>query len=260
MDLAFALTDFKFQGLTVDKLIVMLNLQGMNHDLATLYVSISRVRRIEDLKIWKLDIKNEEAIKHLLRIQRPEFIRLWRATYDEHGVWKPVRLAYARIAPKKKLMNEFLKAQIHTLLMHELCAWFTKCNLTKPRGKKTGKKTNLIMRLREYMRSVQVEIDEFDVKNEASRRSRFSRTTSEKSDISHTQANRSGHTLGMCSLVGSLQYTYFTLCRRDHRVWVCAEETFARPRVQGPHPRPTSRVSMPKTLIACVASKGVRRR
>ncbi len=117
VDLAFALTDFKFQGLTVDKLIVMLNLQGMNHDLATLYVGISRVRRIEDLKIWKLDVKNEEAIKHLLRIRRPEFIRLWRATYDEHGIWKPARLAYARIAPKKNLMNEFLKAQIETLLM-----------------------------------------------------------------------------------------------------------------------------------------------
>ena len=52
IDLGFAFTDYKVQGLTLDKLIIVLNKQGARHDLATIYVGISRVTRLQDLRIW----------------------------------------------------------------------------------------------------------------------------------------------------------------------------------------------------------------
>ena len=52
VDLGFAFTDYKVQGLTLDKLIIMFNLQGIpRHDLATVYVGISRLRRIQSISI-----------------------------------------------------------------------------------------------------------------------------------------------------------------------------------------------------------------
>ena len=204
VDLAFAFTDYKVQRITFNKLIVMLNKQEMRHDLAMLYVGISRVRKIEDLRICRLDVNNEDAIKHLLKIKRPEFIRLWRATYDYQGVWRPEKLAYARIASKKNLIDEFLNADIETVPMNELGTWFARCNIAKPRGKKGKERANLIMILREHMVFLHNEIEAFHAKNEASLRSSSSRTTSERSDSSHARANRSGHAPGMCSLVGSL--------------------------------------------------------
>ena len=51
VDLGFAFTDYKLQGLTLDKLIIMLNQQEARHDLATVYVGISRLRRIQSRSI-----------------------------------------------------------------------------------------------------------------------------------------------------------------------------------------------------------------
>ena len=52
LDLGFAYTDFKIQGLTIDRLVVMLNKeQSARIDLATLYVAFSRVKRSDHLRL-----------------------------------------------------------------------------------------------------------------------------------------------------------------------------------------------------------------
>ena len=55
VDLGFAFTDYKVQCLTLDQLIIMLNKDAALHDLATIYVGISRVTRIVDLRIWPIN-------------------------------------------------------------------------------------------------------------------------------------------------------------------------------------------------------------
>jgi len=87
---------YKVQGLTLAALIIMLNKETARHDLATLYVGISRVTRLLDLKIWPIDYTDDRAIKHLVSIKRPQFIRVWRKGYDKRGTWTPGRLAYAK--------------------------------------------------------------------------------------------------------------------------------------------------------------------
>ena len=87
---------YKVQGLTLAALIIMLNKETARHDLATLYVGISRVTRLRDLKIWPIDCDSDRAIKHLLRIKRPPFIQVWRKGYNNKGRWTQVRLAYTK--------------------------------------------------------------------------------------------------------------------------------------------------------------------
>ncbi len=70
VDLGFSFTDFKMQGLTVkkgQKLILVLNRQTAKFDIGTISVGLSRVTRIEDIRILPLDLDNPADIKHLLR-------------------------------------------------------------------------------------------------------------------------------------------------------------------------------------------------
>ena len=76
VDLGFAFTDYKVQGLTLDQMIIMLNKDAALHDLATIYVGISRVTRIVDLRIWPINCEDEDEIKHLVSIKRPLFIQV----------------------------------------------------------------------------------------------------------------------------------------------------------------------------------------
>ena len=106
VNLSFAFTDYKVQGLTLDKLIVMLNKQAARHDLATIYVGISRVRRLQDLMIWPINCNDDKVIEHLVRIRRPEFIQIWRKGYDNEGTWTSALLAYARRRNDGKLLDQ----------------------------------------------------------------------------------------------------------------------------------------------------------
>ncbi len=106
VDLGFAFTDYRVQGLTVKKLNIMLNKQLAPHDLATLYVGISRVKRLADLKIWPIDCTDEHAIKHLVSIKRPQFIRVWRKGYDKNGRWIRSQLDYTKWKRETELLEE----------------------------------------------------------------------------------------------------------------------------------------------------------
>ena len=143
VDLAFAFTDYKVQGLTVDALILMLNKDIARHDLATLYVGISRVTRIEDLMIWPIDHTDKNAIKHLVSIERPGFIRVWRKGYDKNGVWRRKLFAYIKTNQDRKLLTKLHNAgDLRERTKKELTALFKECNIKPPRGK-----PNMVKRL-----------------------------------------------------------------------------------------------------------------
>jgi hypothetical protein len=97
---------YKVQGLTLAALIIMLNKETARHDLATLYVGISRVTRLLDLKIWPIDCDEKRAIKHLVSIKRPGFISLWRKGYNDEGQWTRCKLAYTRLKAACELLAD----------------------------------------------------------------------------------------------------------------------------------------------------------
>ena len=128
VELGFAFTDFKVQGLTCKQLIIMLNKQAAPHDLVTLYVGISRVTRIADLRVWPINYNDARAIKHLVSIKRPAFIGVWRKGYDEEGTWTPHLLAYTKRKRDLELLNEFRDAgDLEGKKVDELKMLFKKC-------------------------------------------------------------------------------------------------------------------------------------
>ena len=144
VDLGFAFTDYRVQGLTVKKLIIMLNKQLAPHDLATLYVGISRVKRLADLKIWPIDCTDERAIKHLVSIKRPQFIRVWRKGYDKNGRWIRSQLDYTKWKRETKLLEELGDPdELNAKTVVELKRLVKSCGFALPRLK-----TNMIKRLK----------------------------------------------------------------------------------------------------------------
>ena len=84
------------QGLTLDNLIVMLNDQTAPHDLATIYVGLSRTKVLQKLRIWPIDLTSDAAIKHLVKSKRTlpnQGIKKWKQGHDDDGLWNPKRLA-----------------------------------------------------------------------------------------------------------------------------------------------------------------------
>ena len=136
VDLGFCFTDYKTQGITVkkgDKMIVVLDDLPARLNVATISVCLSRVTRIEDLRIFKLDVKNKEKIKHLLRLHKDYVTGLWELgyeTWDSH--WDPKRLKCVRKGRLKKLMKEFAKVKLGKLKVagtDGLDAWLKRFNI-----------------------------------------------------------------------------------------------------------------------------------
>lgn len=150
VDLGFAFTDYKVQGLTVDKLIIMLNKDAALHDLATIYVGISRVTRISDLRIWPINCDDEDEIKHLVSIKRPQFIQVWRKGYDDEETWTPSLLTYTRPKKRVELLHELHAADdLNKMNVDEPRILLKRCSVVPP-----GKKEMMIQRLREAIRAL----------------------------------------------------------------------------------------------------------
>ena len=88
--LAFALTDFKLQGRTLAKLILLLSNRQKAPwiTLAAFYVFISRVRLAASLR---LVFKDDEAIKKVGKLRHDEFLQVWEKGYDADGRWDDER-------------------------------------------------------------------------------------------------------------------------------------------------------------------------
>ena len=74
----------------------MLNEQTAPHDLATLYVGLSRNKDLQKLRIWPIDLTSDAAIKHLVapskRMLPDQGIKKWKQGYDEDGMWDSTHL------------------------------------------------------------------------------------------------------------------------------------------------------------------------
>ena len=122
--------------MTLPALIVMLNKETAKHDLATLYVAISRVKSLEDLRIWPIDCNCLKAIKHLLNIKRPPFIRIWRKGYDKEGCWRNRNLGYTKHRTSTALLRALHEAgDFEKLKVCELNKLLDKCKLAYRRTK-----------------------------------------------------------------------------------------------------------------------------
>jgi hypothetical protein len=110
----------------------MLNKETARHDLATLYVGISRVTRLLDLKIWPIDCDKKRAIEHLVSIKRPGFISLWRKGYNDEGQWTRSKLAYTRLRAANELLSELHAAgDFKKNSMKDLRKLFAKCEFVR---------------------------------------------------------------------------------------------------------------------------------
>ena len=63
--------------------------QTKPHDVESIYVGISRLTQLKDVKIWPIDLKNPREIEHLLRLRRDVGTKLWKHGYDAEGYWDP---------------------------------------------------------------------------------------------------------------------------------------------------------------------------
>lgn len=107
-ELAFAVTDYKLQGKTVDYLVVVLRRPYDGRvtprlSLRDLEVLLSRVRKGCRLFVLGFDKADPEDQRWLLRLRHPPELHLWMTGYTA-GVWDPVRVrqeaqAYMAAAP-----------------------------------------------------------------------------------------------------------------------------------------------------------------
>lgn len=121
VELGFAYPDFKFQGATVDKIILLLTKRpSVPHlSISSVYVGITRVKRGEDIRIWPMPITNEST-RHLTKLRRSVGLHLWMKNYF-NGIWNKSGL--------QSHQKQKMKAAIHYLVK-------TKADLlTKPMPK-----------------------------------------------------------------------------------------------------------------------------
>jgi PIF1-like helicase/Ubiquitin carboxyl-terminal hydrolase len=89
VDLAFALTDYKFQGRSLNYIIICLGQRDTPpfHTLQSLYVSASRVSFGNHVFVLGIDPQNPNDTLHLRNLTHSPAISLWEAGYDEDGHW-----------------------------------------------------------------------------------------------------------------------------------------------------------------------------
>ena len=88
VDLLFAVTYHKLQGLTLSALVLSLNTHP-NHKLRitipSLYVGLSRVHNFDEIRVlpfW------EDDVKHLTSLKSDSMLKLWFNNYTQQGIWK----------------------------------------------------------------------------------------------------------------------------------------------------------------------------
>ncbi|KAJ1449343.1 hypothetical protein M885DRAFT_536096 [Pelagophyceae sp. CCMP2097] len=101
-NLAFALTDFKLQGRTLQKLIINLPRRtAPKLDLKSWYVLVSRATTEDGLRALQID---KDEIAKLLNLKHHPSIAAWQQGYDARGYWDEglCRAAIARIEAAQK--------------------------------------------------------------------------------------------------------------------------------------------------------------
>jgi len=96
VELAFAVTDYKLQGKTLDKLVLSLGPRSFkpHWKLSALYVLLSRVRKLAGLRL----AAQVPDWSHLLQLKHKSSMKLWMQAYDEDGWFQPELAAREQIA------------------------------------------------------------------------------------------------------------------------------------------------------------------
>lgn len=89
-DMAFAITYWKVQGHTLDKVVLDLNKTKPRIAIQMLYVGMTRTRKREHIRIVP-SISTPDALDYVTAIPSDPFIAWWAAGYDEHGRWDDAR-------------------------------------------------------------------------------------------------------------------------------------------------------------------------
>jgi len=89
VDLAFALTDFKFQGKTLEYIILSLGNRGglPCWSLESFYVLFSRVRKGSNIYVLGVDGSNPKSNDHLRKLRHDVTLDLWHKGYTAAGEW-----------------------------------------------------------------------------------------------------------------------------------------------------------------------------
>ena len=88
VDLLFAVTYHKLQGLTLDKLILSINKHPnwrLRLVLSSLYVGLSRVHKLDDIRV--LDYCDED-VDYLITLKLDDLLKAWLNNYTEEGRWR----------------------------------------------------------------------------------------------------------------------------------------------------------------------------
>ena len=99
--LAFALTDFKVQGRTLDYLNLSIAARPFppHLDMKGFYVMISRVRRSSSLRV----LSRHDDLRHLLNLRHAKELAVWHASYSAVGDWDAgLARTNAQLAAKRK--------------------------------------------------------------------------------------------------------------------------------------------------------------
>ena len=104
VDLAFAVTDFKLQGKTMDELLLSIAPRPFppHLDLKGAYVMVSRVRTRKRLRVLHKPSRAKGSLDSLLRLRHTPELKAWNDGYNENGDWMPSELAAQRKAEPAK--------------------------------------------------------------------------------------------------------------------------------------------------------------
>ena len=89
----FAVTDFKLQGKTLDRLILSIAPRPFppHLDLTAFYVMVSRVRARNGLRLLHRPANRTGGLRYLRKLQHAPALRAWNTRYDAACNWDPLR-------------------------------------------------------------------------------------------------------------------------------------------------------------------------
>ena len=101
--LAFAVTDFKLQGKTLDELILSVAPRPFTPhlDLKGFYVAVSRVRTRGRLRVLHRPPRDKGGLGHLYKLTHTKELAAWNRGYSESGDWDPAGQMAASAAKAK---------------------------------------------------------------------------------------------------------------------------------------------------------------
>ncbi len=108
VELAFALTDYKVQGKTLDYIILSIGARGYPPflSLTSLTVLVSRVRLANHIYVIGMDPAHPETTEHLRKLKHSPVLNIWEASYDASGHWNGDLARAAGNAASERLRSE----------------------------------------------------------------------------------------------------------------------------------------------------------